>query len=498
MTALALQITNAGRAAMVDPVGGGTRAVTIVAAGLTAADFVAAPTLEVLPGEFKRVDTVSGTVVAADTVHLTVRDSGTDAYTVRGFALYLDDGTLFAVYGQSDAILEKASAATFYLAIDWQLAAADAGAITFGDSSFLNPPATEAVAGVARLATVAEALAGLVADKTITPAALAQVLAGYIQVDQLAQPEGVATLGADGKLALEQRPAIDLIDVYAVTSEAEMLDLDDATPGDFAVRADNGLVYVLQQAPADSLANWLEISTPAPVSSVNAKTGAVVLAAADVGAVPTGRKVQTAGGVLSGGGTLAGDLTLTLTPASTAEAAAGSASDRVVTPASLATILATLAAKANGAATVSAGGLLTGGGALSGNPTISLAAASAEEILAGTEADKAVTPAGLAGLPKSLTPNGFFTLPGGFKLMWVLVRQTITTEATFTITYPDSFAEFVVPISATGWNSTFSNTRDLWVQFVGTPGLSSCVVQTQSDDASNMRIDGFNLLLLGK
>jgi hypothetical protein len=47
--------------------------VRIAAAGLTAQAFVSAPTLEVLPGEFKRIDAVSGQAVAADTVHLTLR-----------------------------------------------------------------------------------------------------------------------------------------------------------------------------------------------------------------------------------------------------------------------------------------------------------------------------------------------------------------------------------------------------------------------------------------
>ncbi|WP_179505656.1 MULTISPECIES: hypothetical protein [unclassified Sphingomonas] len=497
MTALVLQITNAGRAAMVDPVGGGTRTVRIAAAGLTQAAFVAAPTLEALPGEFKRIATVSGQAVAPDTVHLTLRDSGTDAYAVRGFGLYLEDGTLFAVYGQADAILEKAAAATFYLAIDWTLEAADVAAITFGDTTFLNPPATEEVAGVAALATVAEALGGLVANKVITPATMAQVLAGYVNAAQLGAAGGVATLGADGKLAVEQRPAIDLIDVWPVADQAAMLAKADATVGDFAVRADNGLVYVLQALPPSTLGNWLEITTPSPVGSVNGKVGAVVLNAGDVGAVPTGRKVQTGGGLLTGGGTLAGDITVALTAAGPAEAAAGAAGDKVLTPASLATILATLASKANGAATVSAGGLLTGGGALAGNPTINLAAASAAEILAGTEAGKAVTPAGLAGLPRSLTPNGFWTLPGGLKLMWVQVRQLINTERVITVAYPDSFTTFVAPIALTGWNSVFSISRDLWLQFVGEPGLSNCTIQTQSDDGQDMRLDGFNAFLLG-
>jgi len=498
MTALVLQITDAGRAAMVDPVGGGTRAVTIAQAGFTADEFVPAPTLEVLPGEFKRIATVSGQAVSADTVHLTMRDDTTEAYSVRGFALYLADGTLFAVYGQPAVILDKAPYATFLLAFDWTLAASDAGAIQFGDTTFLNPPASADVPGVVALATIAEALAGQVATKAITPAVMAQVLAGYVSSTALGAAGGVATLGADGKLALAQRPAIDLIDVWPVTSEADMLAQAQATVGDFAVRADNGLIYVLQQTPASVLGNWLEISTPAPVSSVNGKTGSVVLAPGDVGAVPSGRQVQTDGGLLRGGGALTGDLVLSLIAASAAEAAAGAAGDRVVTPASLAGILAALAAKAEGNAQISAAGILSGGGPLSSAPTIRLDAASVEEIVAGTVANKAVTPAGLAGLPKSLTPNGFVTLPGGLKLMWVQLRQLITTEQSITIVYPDSFSTFVVPLSVTGWNNAYSNQRDLWVQLWGEPGLSSCTVQTQSNSTTDRRLDGVNVFLLGK
>jgi len=498
MPVLPLQITDAGRAAMIDPVGGGTRAVTIAAAGLSQTDFVAAPTLEALPGEFKRVPTVSGQTVAPDTVHLTLRDDSAETYALRGFGLYLSDGTLFAVHSEPDPILEKAAFATLLLAFDWTLAASDAAAITFGDTSFLNPPATDTVAGVVELASLAEALAGLVADKAITPATMGQTLAGYVRGAQLGAAGGVATLGEDGKLALAQRPPIDLIDVWPVASEAQMLALADATAGDFAVRSDNGLVYVLQHPPASELANWLEISTPAPVSSVNGKVGAVGLSAGDVGAAPAGRQVRTQGPLLGGGGALTGDLTLTLTPASVEEATAGAANDRVVTPASLSAILATLAGKASGGATVSAGGLLKGGNRIEANPALWLDAASPEDIVAGTASDRAITPAALAGLPRSLTPNGWITLPGGIRLMWVQVRQTITTEAAFTAVYPDSFTEFVVPLAVTGWNAVFSNTRNLWMALGGTPGLSSCQVQTQSYNTSEMRIDGFNLFLLGK
>jgi hypothetical protein len=169
----------------------------------------------------------------------------------------------------------------------------------------------------------------------------------------------------------------------------------------------------------------------------------------------------------------------------------------VVTPASLSQILGVLAGKASGAATVSAGGLLKGGNRIDANPALWLDAASPADIVAGTASDRAITPAALASLPRSLTPNGFVTLPGGLKFMWVQVRQVINTERAITVAYPDSFASFVVPIALTGWNTTFATARDLWLQFVGDPGLSSCTVQTQSDEGNDMRIDGFNALFLG-
>jgi hypothetical protein len=495
MPVLPLQITDAGRAAMIDPVGGGTRAVTIAAAGLSQTDF--RPDAR---GAARRVQARAHRLGPDGRARHRPPDP---ARRQRGHLCPARLRALpvgrHAVRGPQRARPDprKGRFATLLLAFDWTLAASDAAAITFGDTSFLNPPATQTVAGVLELASLAEALAGLVADKAITPATMGQTLAGYVRMSELGAAGGVATLGEDGKLALAQRPPIDLIDVWPVASEAQMLALPEATAGDFAVRSDNGLVYVLQHPPASDLANWLEISTPAPVSSVNGKVGAVGLGAGDVGAVPPGA-ASIPGRLLGGGGTLTGDLTLTLTPASVEEANAGAAGDRVVTPASLSAILATLAGKASGAATVSAGGLLKGGNRIEANPALWLDAASPEDIVAGTASDRAITPAALAGLPRSLTPNGWITLPGGLRLMWVQVRQTITTEASFTVVYPDSFSEFVVPLAVTGWNAVFSNTRNLWMALGGTPGLSSCQVQTQSYNTSEMRIDGFNLFLIGK
>jgi hypothetical protein len=155
---------------------------TITEVGLTAATFVVAPTLTALPGEFRRIDTLSGDQIGDNIIHLLVRDEAAVAYTVRGFGLFLADGTLFAVYGQDDPIVEKAIGSTTLHAIDIAFPTADINAITFGDTNFLNAPATTETAGVARKATQAEVTAGAAADPFVTPLTLRTLLAAWFGV----------------------------------------------------------------------------------------------------------------------------------------------------------------------------------------------------------------------------------------------------------------------------------------------------------------------------
>src|SRR4051812_18697936 len=97
---LTIVVTNAGRAALVNAANTGTAPVTVASCGISATAVVPAVGATALPGEIKRIATLSGDVVADDTIHLIVRDAGADVFTLRSFALYLADGTLFAIYGQ--------------------------------------------------------------------------------------------------------------------------------------------------------------------------------------------------------------------------------------------------------------------------------------------------------------------------------------------------------------------------------------------------------------
>ena len=175
-----ITITNAGRAAIINAQNTGTAPVTITQIGLSATAHTPAPANTALPGEIKRLSAVSGLVVADDTIHVSVSDTTTDAYALRSFALYLADGTLFAIYGQADPILNKAAASIAALSVDVVLADIDAAALTFGDAAFVNPPASETVQGVVELATVAEAQAGIDALRALTPASAKAAILGWL------------------------------------------------------------------------------------------------------------------------------------------------------------------------------------------------------------------------------------------------------------------------------------------------------------------------------
>lgn len=171
-----MKITNAGRAKLVNGTNTGTNTVLISQIGLTSTGFTPTAAMTQLPGEFKRMTSFGGESVAADTIHVTLQDSGTDKYPLRGFGLYLADGTLFAVYGQADAIMEKASISTLLLSADVVFADIDTAQIKFGSTQFLNPPATESVAGVVELADGPETIAGADEVRAVTARGLRAAL----------------------------------------------------------------------------------------------------------------------------------------------------------------------------------------------------------------------------------------------------------------------------------------------------------------------------------
>lgn len=188
MTALAMMITNAGLDAIVAAESGGTDEIRIIEIGLTATPFIAAPTIDALPGEFKRVDAVSGQAVSENVIHVTAYDPSADVYDVTGIGIYTSDGVLLAVYSAAEnAVLSKAELATGLVMFDIAFANNMAALIEFGDALFLNPPASETVKGVAEIADNAEADDGLDDTRIMSPKKVKRVLDALAAVLTAAQ-----------------------------------------------------------------------------------------------------------------------------------------------------------------------------------------------------------------------------------------------------------------------------------------------------------------------
>ena len=92
----------------------------------------------------------------------------------------------------------------------------------------------------------------------------------------------IPMLNGNGKLEESVIPAVAIVDVHDVDSEAEMLALA-AQNGDVCIRNDLNKCFILSATPASVLANWKLLKTPTDsVLSVNGKTGAVNLTSQDL------------------------------------------------------------------------------------------------------------------------------------------------------------------------------------------------------------------------
>ncbi len=104
-----------------------------------------------------------------------------------------------------------------------------------------------------------------------------------INATEKAANNGVATLGNDGKIPSNQIPAISFQSAVVLNSQSAMLAMTNAVVGSIAIRTDVNRNFVLSATPASILANWIELTTPNSVTSVNGSAGPnVVLTTNDV------------------------------------------------------------------------------------------------------------------------------------------------------------------------------------------------------------------------
>ncbi|CAD7378237.1 phage tail protein [Xanthomonas arboricola] len=170
--ALQLVLTTAGRAALINAEKNGTNAVKLTSIGFTAAAFAATDDLKTVPGQHLTLSSISGGTTSSTTIHVTVSDTSRATYEVRGFGLYLENGTLLGSYSQPELIMEKAAASDLLMSADILFSGVTVSSVTFGNANFTNPAATTEKEGIVELATRAETIAGTDAQRAVTPDAL--------------------------------------------------------------------------------------------------------------------------------------------------------------------------------------------------------------------------------------------------------------------------------------------------------------------------------------
>ncbi len=181
MSKLLFTMTDAGRQELVNANKTGTNKVEIVSVGLGSRYYVTSTSQTNITDEIKRFTTIGGKVVSPDTIHVTAKDDSKDEYVVHTIGLYTNKGTLFAVYSQEQAIINKASSTIALISSDIAIKTLDTKNITFGDIEFINPPATETVVGVARFANEQEIDAGTDDSLAVSAKRLKQAIVKHEQ-----------------------------------------------------------------------------------------------------------------------------------------------------------------------------------------------------------------------------------------------------------------------------------------------------------------------------
>jgi len=239
MPALTFILTTAGKAAIVNAVNTGTAPVVIERVAIGSASWTPTAAATALNTEIKQISAIGGGTVADDTIHVTANDSSTDVYTVKEVGLYTDDDVLLAIYSQADPIITKGAGTVALIAADLVITGVPAGSVTVGDTTFDYPQATETVKGVAEIATTAEAQAGTDDERIITPKKLQDVTAtslrkGVIQLASNAESQtGTDTAKAITPASLAARTATSTrAGLIEIASNAEV---QDGTATDLAV-----------------------------------------------------------------------------------------------------------------------------------------------------------------------------------------------------------------------------------------------------------------------
>lgn len=190
--ALDLITTTAGRNAIIAAITNGT-SIQVKDVRLSDTDQAVSTATTALTSVVATLTDVVGSVRAAgagNAMHLVIKDDSAAAYTVRALSVRLLDNTVLMVYSQAAAIATKAAGSSLHLAIDLSIDADLAATITFGDTDYALPAASESSPGLIEIATSAEVVTGSDAVRAVTPAGLTAGVAAKLL--QLSSPAAVA------------------------------------------------------------------------------------------------------------------------------------------------------------------------------------------------------------------------------------------------------------------------------------------------------------------
>jgi len=253
---LQIVITDAGKAEIINAENTGTAPVTISEIGFGSGQYTASTSQTALVSEIKRLNTISGVVVGDDTIHVTGRDESADSYDVFEIGLFLESGTLFAVYSQNTPILNKSAQSIALIAIDIAIQSLNPASVTFGDANFTNPPATTENEGVVKLATNAEVQAGTDTQKAVTPGSISSRTATTTRTGLV-------------ELATNAEAADGTDSIRAVTPAGVKAAIDNSAPPD-ATTTQKGIIELATNAETQSGNDSSRAVTPAGLASLTA------------------------------------------------------------------------------------------------------------------------------------------------------------------------------------------------------------------------------------
>jgi hypothetical protein len=310
-------ITDAGRAAIAQ-VGGSIGPVTLTKIAIGSAGYTPLANRTALQTEIKRLDPSGSSVPVPGTISITAQDNSADSYSIKEIGLYTNNNVLFAICAQTSVIMTKASGSSALFAMDFVMTNVPAGTVTVGNVGFTYSQATETAMGVLGIATTAEAQAGTINTKIITPLRLADVTATETRrgVIALATTTEAQALAPDATKALT---VARLVDRTATTGRAGVV-----------VLADNATT----QAGTDSakavtpagLASRTATETRAGIVELADNTETLTGTSTTLAVTPAGLAARTATDARAG----------IVELATNAETQAGTDTARAVTPASLA------------------------------------------------------------------------------------------------------------------------------------------------------------------